>query len=939
MHELFRQVLKNRDLSRAGDLFSVPDTEIVNDLTLVLNEITTIASLPDYAHNDNDQSVVEICVTRVTSCVRETGTVELHCDALVTLLESCLHHNLQLTSRDEDPPHAKISSDIISCIFLNYGKKSVMQRALSVAVKFLHKGNKELSRNMASYLLLAAIEHASLLSPHVQPIMDSIISGNYPLCRVLVQIYEVSPEPLQGHAMALVSLLPHCDNQEKLALLHLFSLIAKHNATLLEASVPQLCEYLHNSVTAAPTLQVFLNMAEKKPVLLADHVNSLKLAAHRYPHTVCLAAQVISAVGKLSKDRAQDALNFVLEYLPKADRGSQSMLLREATLLCSSYPVLFTDKVLNGIRQRHHTSSNQINQFQNNQVTSGGVTIVKVGGNPQTQVVPTSQGGYTRRAKLGNSRSTGRLTSNNNHQSMTRINVAGSSVGGLHKSMTRLSSSQQINASVVHSPFGPSVPPISNNVVVTSNKWVVPNSKISSGGVTVTTISPPKIPRPHSQGPLTLLTPTVTNHSSQVTINPIHVASHAPSVPTNSVTVSSVYNGPVSSGQVSILTNTTIGLSNTVTQTIPVGSMNQVSVNDSHLIHNGNVLGSGHVNVSGPTTVTSRRANNTSVTIVNANQGAISQRMSVFEPYPMRDTVQHFCEKHLDKIKTYMDKVSAKIPPPAKCTIEERRHKKSAKLHFACQARGQHCLYSRTFFTMRTRNPRVWIHLMFIALQARSHHALSSRDTSVTSLKHCWDMLKCENKTFLTLVTSAFPCSKDQEMLLNELRHSGFFDVFQLCPGSVGGSSNPLENNIKFQWGCFLCAHPERAVGFLRGDTQPVIEGQLKEKKGKWKLFRRWRTRYFTLSGAHLSCRGSSGGESIDINQIRSVKVSRGARNIPKAFEIFTGNQSLILKPKDGKNAEEWVQCLSIVVAHSHAKELPVKSNSLPARGTSRTAV
>lgn len=63
------------------------------------------------------------------------------------------------------------------------------------------------------------------------------------------------------------------------------------------------------------------------------------------------------------------------------------------------------------------------NQNQN-QVTSGGVTIVKVGGNTQPQH-STSQGGYTRRTKLGNSRSTGRLTSNNNHQSMTRINVAG----------------------------------------------------------------------------------------------------------------------------------------------------------------------------------------------------------------------------------------------------------------------------------------------------------------------------------------------------------------------------------------------------------------------------------------------------------------------------------------------------------------------------------
>lgn len=36
MHELFMQVLKNRDLSRAGDLFSVSDADIVNDLTQVV---------------------------------------------------------------------------------------------------------------------------------------------------------------------------------------------------------------------------------------------------------------------------------------------------------------------------------------------------------------------------------------------------------------------------------------------------------------------------------------------------------------------------------------------------------------------------------------------------------------------------------------------------------------------------------------------------------------------------------------------------------------------------------------------------------------------------------------------------------------------------------------------------------------------------------------
>jgi hypothetical protein len=80
-------------------------------------------------------------------------------------------------------------------------------------------------------------------------------------------------------------------------------------------------------------------------------------------------------------------------------------------------------------------------------------------------------------------------------------------------------------------------------------------------------------------------------------------------------------------------------------------------------------------------------------------------------------------------------------------------------------------------------------------------------------------------------------------MLLHELRNSGFFDVFEY-------------NATLQQWGCFLCNHPERAVGFLQAG-QPVIEGQLKEKKGRWKIFKRWRTRYFTLSGAHLTYRGT----------------------------------------------------------------------------------
>lgn len=904
MHELFTQVLNKKDLSKAGDLFSVADQAIVNDLTEVVNKIAEITSLPDYINNDNDQSVVEICITRVTSCIRETGSIEQHAEALVGLLESCLNHNLKPSSKDEDPPHAKISSDIISCIFLNYSKKDVMKRALPVAVKFLHKGNKELSRNMASYLSLAAIDNADLLVKHIQLIIDSIISGNYPLCRVLPQIYEVSKEPIHDHVMALVSLLPLCEHSERLALLQLFSLIASNKPSLLEPSLPQLCEYLALGATANATLEVLLRLAEKSPQLLADCVGRVKQAAEAHPSTLCLAAQVIAAVGKLNKDRAQEALNFVLEHLGKAERGSQGTLLREATLLCSSYPVLFTEKMLAEVRKnKNNTSNSQVNQ-------TGGVTIVKVGGqmsnnnnnpnvvNNNTLFQPKSNGPaqnartqesslnrsegsrvlITPRARLGGeSRSTSRLHSSAAHRSMTRLNMgallpqtSSGSGSGLHKSMTRLSST--------------------NNSVTTITSQ--PRGKVSCGGVTVTTTnnSPttsvalredretPSLPPSSSGHPSTL---QQMKHSSSPLTQSFLSTSHLSST-----------NAPP------MIVNPSSGVS--VSQTATALSSSQALV-------------------------TPRRTN-TSVTIINHNNNAAivaaSQRISVFEPYPMRDTVQHFCEKHLDKIKSYMEKVSVRIPLPAKCTIEERRAKKMAKLQFGCDGRGEHCLYSRTLFTMRSRNPRVWIHFMFLALQAKSQSALSSRHSAVTALKYCWDILKCENKPFVTLVTSAFPCAKDQEAVLNELRSAGFCDVFEYSPSEDGRGGS---------WGCFLCNHPEKAMGFLH-HSEPVIEGQLKEKRGRWRMFRRWRTRYFTLSGSRLEYKGTKDdkeGRPIDVHQIRSVKVSRGARNIPKAFEIFTGEHSLILKPKGGKNAEEWVQCLSVVVAHSQAREAPTRGSSL----------
>ena len=50
-------------------MFLLPDSLIIPDLPEVLSKIREVAGNETYLHNENDQSVVEICVARVTSCV------------------------------------------------------------------------------------------------------------------------------------------------------------------------------------------------------------------------------------------------------------------------------------------------------------------------------------------------------------------------------------------------------------------------------------------------------------------------------------------------------------------------------------------------------------------------------------------------------------------------------------------------------------------------------------------------------------------------------------------------------------------------------------------------------------------------------------------------------------------------------------------------------
>uniref|UniRef100_A0ABI7X1U5 Ventricular zone expressed PH domain containing 1 n=1 Tax=Felis catus TaxID=9685 RepID=A0ABI7X1U5_FELCA len=312
MHQLFRLVLGQKDLSRAGDLFSLDDSEIEDSLTEALEQIKIISSSSDYQTNNNDQAVVEICITRITTAIRETESIEKHAKALVGLWDSCLEHNLRPSGKDEDTPHAKIASDIMSCILQNYNRPPVMALAIPIAVKFLHRGNKELCRNMSNYLSLAAITKADLLADHTDVIVKSILQGNAMLLRVLPAVYEKQPQPINRHLTELLALMSQLEQPEQYHLLRLLHVAAKRKQPeVVQKCIPFLIRHLKDSTHNDVILNILIEIAGYEPVALNSFLPMLKEIGERFPYLIGQMARIYGAVGHVDEERARSCLPFL----------------------------------------------------------------------------------------------------------------------------------------------------------------------------------------------------------------------------------------------------------------------------------------------------------------------------------------------------------------------------------------------------------------------------------------------------------------------------------------------------------------------------------------------------------------------------------------------------------------------------------------------------
>ncbi|XP_009632726.1 ventricular zone-expressed PH domain-containing protein homolog 1 isoform X2 [Egretta garzetta] len=338
MHHLFGLVLAQKDLSRAGDLFSLEDAEIEGSLSEALEQIRIISSSADYQTNDNDQAVVEICITRITTAIRETASIEKHGKALVALWESCLEHNLKPSGKDEDTPHAKIASDIMSCILQNYNRPPVMVLAVPVAVKFLQRGNKELCRNMSSYLSLAAIAKADLLADHTDTIVKSVLQGNSMLLRVLPALYEKQPQPINLHLRELVALMAQLDQAEKHHLLRLFQIVArKKELGVLKIYSQFVFGHLRDPNHSDIILNILTEISSYEPTALATFLPMLKEIGESLPSLIGQTAKIFGAVGHIDEERARICLMYLVNQLANMEHSFHHILLLEIKSLTDTF--------------------------------------------------------------------------------------------------------------------------------------------------------------------------------------------------------------------------------------------------------------------------------------------------------------------------------------------------------------------------------------------------------------------------------------------------------------------------------------------------------------------------------------------------------------------------------------------------------------------------
>ncbi|XP_074535412.1 ventricular zone-expressed PH domain-containing protein isoform X2 [Halichoeres trimaculatus] len=213
-----------------------------------------------------------------------------------------------------------------------------MVLAVPVAVRFLQRGNRELSRNMSSYLSLAAIAKADLLAEHTEAITHSVLEGNHMLLRVLPSVYPRQPDTIHGHLGNLTGMMSQLESPEQQHLIRLIQMVAEQHPLMLSPQVPALVSHLGDQSLTEALLGALVDVSQASPSSLVGFLPTLRIVGQRCPALLGHVAKIHGAVGIISEAHAHSVLVYLVSLLGSMEHSFHHTLLLEIRALTDRYP-------------------------------------------------------------------------------------------------------------------------------------------------------------------------------------------------------------------------------------------------------------------------------------------------------------------------------------------------------------------------------------------------------------------------------------------------------------------------------------------------------------------------------------------------------------------------------------------------------------------------
>ena len=576
-----------------------------------------------------------------------------------------------------------------------------MTVAIPVAIKALSSSNQELVRSTTSYISLAAIHNGRLVAQYAVQLISNIISGNYPLVRVLPQIYPENREPFHAYLSPLFKLLglSSTDTSEKLSLLQLASMIANNKPNLIIPHLSEFEEFLQSPTTCAAVLHIYLSLISMGQVnALVSQLLPLKRAIrHNSPNqnTLSTMSKVIGHIGKTSPNMAALAIPDLIELCNKSSIQNLPILLKEIEAVAEVYPQSV---------QHHLEIIKELSERQGSTYSA-----------------------YKRiRALSGEDKkkSNGRINDPGSTEEILSCSAKNSRTKSAFLDSAESLQSKRSSKILPNDPT-PNIGPTTIFNINENNTYATPPK--GAGELDKNTTSVNKIKSNGSLG--NTRAPSFTKEKKQEEAekseNFISPTSYQLALLSTPITIgkdgrvrpmSVPRNRPLSSALITDKdpTHAHPGYETT----FPVANASPITTTASNL----NVNVNNNFNL--PPKV--RRSSNSLSTVAKRENrlqssetiGRLSRASSGKEDFERGDVVKQFVGNRKSKIRRYIAELNSKYPIPLKCTIEGTKSSKSKmRIHFICQAREhRYCLHcnSESLFAFRTHIPAVWIHLMFL---------------------------------------------------------------------------------------------------------------------------------------------------------------------------------------------------------------------------------